>query len=141
MKKRHGVFFGFAVLLITAIFTLAGCPTDSDSESENNPFVGSWLSTANDQQYRKIIMKSDLTWEFHQSEVGDTDMDTKGTYTYTGKTASAIATHLYMTTGGGWVSTDGQPAEVITVTSKILTNGSLEVTAYDGTFTYTKSNP
>jgi hypothetical protein len=25
MKKRHGVFFGFAVLLITAIFTLAGC--------------------------------------------------------------------------------------------------------------------
>jgi hypothetical protein len=25
MKKRNGVFFGFAVLLITAIFTLAGC--------------------------------------------------------------------------------------------------------------------
>jgi hypothetical protein len=33
MKKKHGVFFGFAVLLITAIFTLAGC--DSDGSSEN----------------------------------------------------------------------------------------------------------
>jgi hypothetical protein len=25
MKKKHGVFFGFAVLMITAIFTLTGC--------------------------------------------------------------------------------------------------------------------
>jgi hypothetical protein len=27
MKKRHGVFFGFAVFIITAIFTVAGCQT------------------------------------------------------------------------------------------------------------------
>jgi hypothetical protein len=33
MKKRHGIFFGFAVLMIAAIFTLAGC--DSDGSSEN----------------------------------------------------------------------------------------------------------
>jgi hypothetical protein len=33
MKKKHGVFFGFAVLMIAAIFTVAGCATnggDSD---------------------------------------------------------------------------------------------------------------
>jgi fumarate reductase flavoprotein subunit len=30
-KKMHRFFFGFAVLLIAAIFSLSGCPTDSDS--------------------------------------------------------------------------------------------------------------
>jgi hypothetical protein len=40
MKKRHGVFFGFAVLLITAIFTLAGCDTDGSSDDELIPSPG-----------------------------------------------------------------------------------------------------
>ena len=40
MKKRHGVFFGFAVLLITAIFTLAGCPTDGGGGDDNGPGLG-----------------------------------------------------------------------------------------------------
>jgi hypothetical protein len=35
MKKRHGVFFGFAVLLITAIFTLTGC--DNNGSSDDDP--------------------------------------------------------------------------------------------------------
>jgi hypothetical protein len=39
MKKRHGVFFGFAVLLITAIFTLAGCDT-SGGDDGNDPSLG-----------------------------------------------------------------------------------------------------
>jgi hypothetical protein len=34
MKKKHGVFFGFAVLMITAIFTLAGCDTDGSSDDD-----------------------------------------------------------------------------------------------------------
>jgi hypothetical protein len=34
MKKRHGVFFGFAVLLITAISTLAGCDTSGSSDDD-----------------------------------------------------------------------------------------------------------
>jgi hypothetical protein len=37
MKKRHGVFFGFAVLLITAIFTLAGCDNDGGSSKNTEP--------------------------------------------------------------------------------------------------------
>jgi hypothetical protein len=40
MKKRHGVFFGFAVLMITAIFTLAGCehsPGDDDTIKISTP--------------------------------------------------------------------------------------------------------
>ncbi|MDR2094011.1 MAG: hypothetical protein LBP76_00645 [Treponema sp.] len=41
MKKKYGVFFGFAVLLIAALFTLAGCGDkdsgDPTSPSKNDP--------------------------------------------------------------------------------------------------------
>jgi hypothetical protein len=30
MKTKHGLLFGFAVIAIAAIFTLAGCPTEDD---------------------------------------------------------------------------------------------------------------
>ena len=35
MKKRHGVFFGFAVLLITAIFTWAGCGSNGGGSDDD----------------------------------------------------------------------------------------------------------
>lgn len=34
MIKKHGVFFGFAVLLIAAIFTLTGCDTGNSPEDD-----------------------------------------------------------------------------------------------------------
>ena len=40
MKKKHGVFFGFAVLLITAIFTWAGCDNDGGGGDDNGPGLG-----------------------------------------------------------------------------------------------------
>jgi hypothetical protein len=40
MKKKHGVFFGFAVLLITAIFTLSGCPTTGQAAKSAPDEVG-----------------------------------------------------------------------------------------------------
>jgi Zn/Cd-binding protein ZinT len=45
MKKRHGVFFGFAVLMITAIFILTGCPNDGGSNDE--PELAKWAGTWN----------------------------------------------------------------------------------------------
>jgi hypothetical protein len=30
MNKKHGLLFGFAVIAIAAMFTLAGCPTEDD---------------------------------------------------------------------------------------------------------------
>jgi Zn/Cd-binding protein ZinT len=43
MKKRHGVFFGFAVLLITAIFTLAGCDNNGgDGDPNLTEWAGTW---------------------------------------------------------------------------------------------------
>jgi hypothetical protein len=41
MKTRHGLFIGFAVLIVAVIFTFTGCPTDS-SDDENNPLVRTW---------------------------------------------------------------------------------------------------
>jgi Zn/Cd-binding protein ZinT len=46
MKKRHGVFFGFAVLLITAIFTLAGCDTGGGGGNDD-PELTKWAGTWN----------------------------------------------------------------------------------------------
>jgi Zn/Cd-binding protein ZinT len=46
MKKRHGVFFGFAVLLITAIFTLAGCASLGGGNS-NATNLAKWAGTWN----------------------------------------------------------------------------------------------
>jgi Zn/Cd-binding protein ZinT len=45
MKKKHGLFFGFAVLLITAILTLAGC--DHGGGGGDDPELAKWAGTWN----------------------------------------------------------------------------------------------
>jgi Zn/Cd-binding protein ZinT len=45
MKKRHGVFFGFAVLLIAAIFTVTGC--DPGGGDDDDPELAKWDGTWN----------------------------------------------------------------------------------------------
>jgi hypothetical protein len=107
-----------------------------DAGDDDNPFVGTWESTATAGV--SITMNKDLTWEFHQSTSGDTQGDTRGTYTYNGKKATAIATELYM--AGTWMSTAGQPENVITSTSEIQNDGKLQVITFEGTFMYTKKN-
>jgi hypothetical protein len=107
-----------------------------DDDDDDNPFVGTWVSSVTDGASRTIIMHKDLTWEFHQSASGDAMYDTRGAYTYKGQAATAIASEIYM---GSWVSTDGQPANIITVTAEIQNDGKLQVTAYDGTFLYTQT--
>jgi hypothetical protein len=37
MKKKHGVFFGFAVLLIAALFTLVGCDNGNGDTGDDSP--------------------------------------------------------------------------------------------------------
>ncbi|MDR3116114.1 MAG: hypothetical protein LBU25_11420 [Treponema sp.] len=49
MRKRHGVFFGFAVLMIAAIFTLAGCDTNDGGDDDDNIIK---ISTA--EQFNEI---------------------------------------------------------------------------------------
>lgn len=49
MKKKHGLFFGFAVVLITAIFALAGCASLGGSSSDATnlaQWAGTWNAMA-----------------------------------------------------------------------------------------------
>jgi hypothetical protein len=46
MKKKHGVFFGFAVLMIAAIFTLTGC--------EHDPGDDGIIRISTDEQFNAI---------------------------------------------------------------------------------------
>jgi hypothetical protein len=66
MKTRHGLFIGFAVLIIAAIFTFAGCPSSSDDDS----IVGIW------QQGSYIL-------EFTATEVRMGAGGTDGVFPYT----------------------------------------------------------
>jgi Zn/Cd-binding protein ZinT len=47
MRKRYGVFFGFAVLMIAAIFTLTGCDTNDGDDDNNEPELAKWAGTWN----------------------------------------------------------------------------------------------
>ena len=69
MRKRHGVFFGFAVLLITAIFTLAGCDSNGGEDiwlkDLQNPFIGKWEADIPSAQIHLIFdYKTDGTFDF-----------------------------------------------------------------------------
>jgi len=67
MKKKQGFFIGFAVLLIAAIFTLAGCDTEEAIwlADLNNPFFGSWKSAPDDiGSTLAIVCKADGTFDY-----------------------------------------------------------------------------
>jgi hypothetical protein len=44
MKKKQGVFFGFAIMLIMAIITMAGCEMEVKDEFPSG-FIGTWKRT------------------------------------------------------------------------------------------------
>jgi hypothetical protein len=56
MKAKHGLFIGFAVLIVAAIFTFTGCPNDS---GDGNPLVGTWKEQGGDYiiEFTATIMK------------------------------------------------------------------------------------
>jgi hypothetical protein len=137
LMKR--VFLVIPLILVSVGFF--SCSMDGN----NNLFVETWVSTAEDGEYPRIIMKSDLTWEFHQSASGDTMGDTRGTYTYTGNNATAIALEIYM---GAWMETAELPEaaipegltleDMITSSAEIQSDGILTLTTFEGSFTYTR---
>jgi hypothetical protein len=61
MKTKHGIFFGFTVMLTAAIFTLAGCPTDGGggSGSGSGSAPETYISTGTDgNRYELTITKA-----------------------------------------------------------------------------------
>jgi hypothetical protein len=81
MKTKRGLYLGFVVLALTAMFVLAGC----DSDGGDNPFVGTWVGGG------VTVTITDSSWE----AVGMA----KGTYTHSGNTATLTPTHYW---DGGW---------------------------------------
>jgi uncharacterized lipoprotein YehR (DUF1307 family) len=55
MKTKHGVFIGFAVIALAAIFTLAGC---DNGENRSNLFVGTWSGVDNYGQTMNLSITS-----------------------------------------------------------------------------------
>jgi hypothetical protein len=54
MKTKHGIFFGFAVMLAAAVFTLAGCGNPGSGGGSSVTYTG----TANGSKYELTITKA-----------------------------------------------------------------------------------
>jgi hypothetical protein len=119
MKTKHGLFFGFVVIALAAMFTLTGC--DNPSGGDSNPFVGTWTGGG----YTMII--ADSTWE-----IGGM---VKGTYTHDGNAAVLTPTHYG--NGTTWTVIPAGQSEPSTVT---VSGNTLTGTGPDGQpMTLTKS--
>jgi hypothetical protein len=130
--------------LFVFVLLAAGCEhRASDGSEEDNPFAGTWVSTVTGDGFNRTIVMTDLgTWQFNHKAGSDTAGDTKGTYTYNGKTATATASQIYISST--WmdaltiIEAEQATVEQLTVTAEIQSDGKMKVTAFDGTFTYTK---
>jgi hypothetical protein len=124
MKTKHGLFFGFTVLALAAVFTLTGCDNPSGSSrvgrsDPSNPFIGTWTGNG------ETLFITNSGWEAERTA--------KGTYTRNGNTATFTATHFW--NDGAWVAA-GSAALFSTGT----VSGNTMVIVYDYyTVIYTKS--
>jgi hypothetical protein len=60
MKKEHGMFFGFAVLLITAIFTFAGCEHSSGDDDVTKISTAEQFSAIRNQLDGHYVLEADI---------------------------------------------------------------------------------
>jgi predicted small secreted protein len=130
MKKRQGVFFGFAVLLITAIFTLAGCNTGGGGDDDiwladlSNPFIGKWESHIPSMNNARMISeyKTDGTFTCGFPEVEGYEGPFNGGYLVSG---NVIVTYTDFEGVAGF-------------TFKVVDNDTIDVTEFevkeDGSF-------
>jgi hypothetical protein len=88
MKRKHGFFFGFAVLLIAAMFSVAGCDNGNgdngngdNGNSGSNELIGTSWQYREGSYYMTMIFTdaSHVTCTYSDGEPSDT-----GTYTVSG---------------------------------------------------------
>ena len=96
MKTKHGLLFGFAVIAIAAMFTLAGCPTEDDGGDGNGngngngggptiaDFEGEWVYYLYSSNTLTVTKAEGDTFTLVYTNAG-------GTYTYTLSYTGAIA--------------------------------------------------
>jgi hypothetical protein len=135
MKTRHGLFFGFAVFLVAAIFSfsLLGCDngaTDNGNGNNNNnvnPYVGTWSGYIQGKQ-ATVVINSGNTWSI--SIPADSYSDT-GSYSGSGTVATlASNSGTIVGTATSIANVDG----TITTITLFLNNNSVA----PGSYTLTK---
>ena len=65
MKMKHGLLIGFAVIVMAAIFTLTGCPTDADDDNDNkvpSGSLGEILTITGAQVYTSSLSATGVTY-------------------------------------------------------------------------------
>jgi hypothetical protein len=141
MKRKHGTFFGFAVLLVAAIVTLAGCDTGTGGgsgitpvEIEPEELVGNWVGTVNYQghSYNATVTISNLTqWSI---SIPSLSYNASGTYSFTG----GVATLTTYFDGGQYSGTNqviGTATYIGNSRIVVALNGKADL---PGTYTLTK---
>jgi hypothetical protein len=113
---------GTAGLMLVFGVMVAGCDNGT-TDGESNPFVGTWEQQTPKATYRYIVTNADWVFQI------DNENDSRGTYTYTGNTASFVTTDEWE--DGRWESELSEP-EIFTLSEdgKTLTPESPDVDAY-----------
>jgi hypothetical protein len=104
MKTKHGLFFGFAVLLAAAMFFPMGCDNSSDGGGGggDSSFVGTWQGVDSDGDVLSLVINANKTWECTDYTA---NLKWKGTYTSSGNTGSMTITQTNQ--GSGWQTVSG----------------------------------
>jgi hypothetical protein len=161
MNKKHSLYFGVAVLLLAAIFTLAGCGDDGGGGTTTETFTSSAagktyiLVISGGNSYTLTIR--DDTSGAEQKSAGDATLSEGGVYSLTsdnegavpfmvsttGNGISGIIGNIPLEGGGSAAAPTGQlsPAKTITITglaqyASAGIKGNALVTLYDSSPNY-----
>jgi hypothetical protein len=94
MKRKHGIFFGFAVLLMTAIFTLVGCDNSTSPTNQVHSLDGSRYERLFEEGELVIVEFKDGQYLFSE-KMGDGPEEgfQKGPYFVEGDTLYMLLTY------------------------------------------------
>jgi hypothetical protein len=126
MKMTKKSFFvGIPVMVMVFGLLIAGCDTGTNSDS--NPFVGTWIY---DGSIMMPLIMTDSTWETPPDDK-DKYQPQKGTYTRSGNTATLILTHSWDSDKEIWEEEEVKPSFTATVSgNKLAINEGYKTSTY-----------
>ena len=133
MKTKHGLLFGFAVIAIAAMFTLAGCKTEDDGGSSGSSKVpaelkGHWLRDSDGTE--RYLAFTDSGWDTDSSSYADAEKDASWVIT------SAVGNKVdYQSKYYPQVDTQGSFEWAVSGTTLTISNSSVPNYLSDGTYT------
>jgi hypothetical protein len=92
MKRKHGTFTGIAVLLLAAMFTLAGCDA-GNGPTGGNPQTVTYTGVSGGKTYTLKITENTGRYV---AQIGDTYLLTVGADASSGTVQTASATNLVL---------------------------------------------